>query len=69
MSVICREHKMCKDEKCSDIYVSTIKFVLTFTNNDLTLVEIYAIVLDFCSDICQTKVEIVQVNIKSAHKM
>ena len=36
------------------------KFVLTFTKNDLTLVEIYTI--DFCSD-TQIKVEIVQVNI------
>ena len=39
-----------------------IKCVLTFTKNDLTLVEIYAIALNFGSDMCQIKVGIVQVN-------
>ena len=36
---------------CSDIY-----------QNDLTLVETYAIALNFGSDMCQIKVGIVQVN-------
>ena len=47
-----------------------IKFVLTFTKNDLTLVETYIIIaLKFGSDIYQIKVGIVQVNTKSGQKM
>ena len=46
-----------------------MKFVLTFTKNDLTLVEINAITLNFGLDTCQIKVGIVQVNTKSAWKM
>ena len=42
-----------------------MKFVLTFTKNDLTLVEINAITLNFGLDTCQIKVGIVQVNTKS----
>ena len=34
-----------------------MKFVLTFTKNDLTSAEI-AMTLDFCSDVCQIKVGI-----------
>ena len=32
-----------------------MKFVLTFTQNDLTLVEIYTVVLHFGLDTCQIK--------------
>ena len=32
-----------------------IQFVLTFTQNDLTLVEIYTVVLHFGLDTCQIK--------------
>ena len=42
-----------------------IKFVLTFTNNDMTLAEIYAItvcILNFSSQMCQIKVGVVQAN-------
>ena len=46
-----------------------IKFDLTFTKNDLTLVEIYATIINFGSDTCQIKVVIVQVNIKSSCHM
>ena len=45
------------------------EFVLTFTKNDLTLVEINGIALNFGSDTCQIKVRIVQLNTKSARKM
>ena len=45
-----------------------VKFILTFTKNDLTLVEINAITL-IGSDTCQVKVGIVQINTKSARKM
>ena len=38
-------------EKCSDTCQHKIKFVLTFTKNDLTLVEISVMGLDFCSDV------------------
>ena len=49
-----------QDEICSDVYLT----------NDQTLVEIYATTtLDFCSDMCQIRVEIVQIKIKSARKM
>ena len=37
-------------------------FVLTFTQNDLTLVEIYTVVLHFGLDTCQIKLGFVQVN-------
>ena len=43
-----------------------MKLVLTFTK---TLVESYAITLNFGSDTCQIKVGIVQVNNKSAWRM
>ena len=46
-----------QDEICSDI------------KNDLTLVKINVITLNFGSDTCQIKVGIVQVNTKSAQKM
>ena len=46
-----------QDEICSDIY-----------QNDLTLVEINAVTLNFDLDTCQIKVGIVQVSIKSARK-
>ena len=62
------EHEI-RTEKCSDICQHKIKVVLTFTKNDLTLVETYAITLDLCLDMCQIKVRIVQVNTKSARKM
>ena len=39
-------------------------FVLTFTQNDLTLVEIYTVVLHFGLDTCQIKLGFVQVNTK-----
>ena len=39
-------------------------FVLTFTQNDLTLVEIYTVVLPFGLDTCQIKLGVVLVNIK-----
>ena len=45
------------------------KFVRTFTKNDLTLVETYAMALNFDSDTCQIKVGIVQVKTKSDRKM
>ena len=47
------QHKICSD----------------ITKNDLTLVETYAIALNFGSDTCQIKVGIVQVNTKSGRKM
>ena len=42
-----------RTEKCSDTCQYNIKFVLTFTKNDLTLVEIYAVALNFGLDTCQ----------------
>ena len=45
-----------------------IRFVLTFTQNDLTLVEIYTVLLHFGLDTCQIKLEFVQDNTKSAGK-
>ena len=54
--------------KGSDTCQHKTKFVLTFTKNDLTLVEIYAITLNFGSDNCQIKVAIVQVNSKVVGK-
>ena len=50
--------------KCSDTCQHNIKFVLIFTKNDLTLVETYAIALNFGLDTCQIKVRIAQVNTK-----
>ena len=54
------EHEI-RTEKCSDTCHHKMKFVLTFTKNDLTLLEIK---LNFGSDTCQIKVKIVQVNTK-----
>ena len=54
---------------CSDACQHKIKFVLTFTQNDQTLVEICTVALYFASDICQFKLGFVQVNPKSALKM
>ena len=62
------EHEI-RAEKCSDTCHHKMKFVLTFTKNDLTLVKINAITLNFDSDTCQIKVGIVQVSTKSAQKM
>ena len=39
--------------KCSDTCQNNIKFVLTFTKNDLTVVETCAIALNFDLDMCQ----------------
>ena len=58
-----------RTEKCSDTCQHNIKFVLTFTKNDLTLVETYTITLKFGLDTCQIKVGIVQVNAKCGRKM
>ena len=68
MQQIHTEHEI-RTEKCLDTCHHKMKFVLTFTKNDLTLVEINAITLNFGSDTCQIKVGIVQVNTKSAEKM
>ena len=46
-----------------------IKFMLTFSKYDQILVEICTVVLYFGSDICQIKLEFVQVNPKSVRKM
>ena len=46
-----------------------MKFVLTFTKNEMALVEIDAITLNFGSDTCQIKVGILHVNTKSDWKM
>ena len=54
-------HMSVQNKICSDIFCSD-------TKNDLTLVEIYAITLNFSLNMCQIKVGIVQVN-KSAWKM
>ena len=54
---------------CSDTCQHKITFVLTFTKNDQTLVEISTMALYFGSDICQIKLGFVQVNPKSARKM
>ena len=51
-------HLSSQNEICSDVY-----------QNDLTLVEINAITLNFGSGTCQIKVEIIRVNNKSARKM
>ena len=53
-----------RSEKCSDTCQYKIKFALTFAKSDLTLVEIYAVVLYFGSDICQIKLGFVQVKTK-----
>ena len=58
-----------RTEKCSDTCQPNIKFVLTFTKNDLTLIETYAIVLNFGLDTCQINMGIIQVNTKSGRKM
>ena len=58
-----------RTEKCSDTCQHNIRFVLTFTKNDLTLVETSAIALNIGLDTCQNKVGIVQVNTKSRQKM
>ena len=42
---------------------------LLFTQNDLTLVEIYTVVLHFGLDTCQIKLGFVLVNTKSDEKM
>ena len=44
-----------RTEKCSDTCQHNIKFVLTFTKNDLTLVETYTTALKFGLDTCQIK--------------
>ena len=62
------EHEI-RTEKCSDACQHKIKFVLTFSGNDQTLVEICTVALHFGSDICQIKLGFVQVNSKSARKM
>ena len=46
-----------------------MKFVLTFTKDYLTLIEINGITLNFGSTACKIKVGIVHVNTKSARKM
>ena len=46
------EHEI-RTEKCSDTCQHKIKFVLTFSRNDQTLIEICDIVLYVGSDICQ----------------
>ena len=46
-----------------------IKFVLTFSRNDLTLVETCTVALCFSSDICQIKLGFAQVSPNSAWKM
>ena len=62
------EHEI-RTAKCLDTHQHNIKFVLMFTKNDLTLVETYAIALKFGPDVCQIKMGIVQVNIKSGQRM
>ena len=62
------EHEI-RTEKCSDTCQHKIKFALTFSRNDQTLVEICTVALYFGSDICQIKLGFVQVNPKSAWKM
>ena len=47
--------------KSADTCHHKIKFVLTFTKNNLILVEINAITLSLGSDTCEIKVGIVQV--------
>ena len=54
-----------RTENCSDTCQHNIRFVLTFYQ---TLVETYAVALNFGSDMCQIKVRIVQVNTKSGGK-
>ena len=63
------EHEI-RTEKCLDVCQHNIKFVLTFTKNDLTLVETYAYIAlnNFDSDTCQIKVGIVHVNTKVVEK-
>ena len=39
-------------DMCSETYQRKIKFVLTFTKNDQTLVEIFTVVLYFGLDVC-----------------
>ena len=63
-----KEHEI-RAEKCSDTCHHKMKFVLTFTKNDLTLVEINAITLSFGSDTCQIKVGIVQVSTKCSENV
>ena len=58
-----------RTEKQSDTCQHEIKFVLTFSRNDQTLIEICTVALHFGSDVCQTKLGFVQVNTKSAQKM
>ena len=58
-----------RTEKCSDACQHKVKFALTFSGNDQTLVEICTVALHFCLDICQIKLGFVQVNPKSARKM
>ena len=48
------KHKI-RSEKRSDEYQLKIKFVLTFSNNDQSLVETYTVALYFCLEICQIK--------------
>ena len=62
------EHEI-KTEKCLDTCQYKIKFALTFSRNDQTLVEICTVALYFGSDIYQIKLGFVQVNHKSARKM
>ena len=66
--IVSAEHEI-RTEKCSDTCHHKMKFVLAFTKNDLTLVEINAITLNFGLDTCQIKVGIVQVNTKRDRKM
>ena len=65
----CIAEREIRTEKSSDTCHHKMKFVLIFIKNDLTLVEINAITLNFGLDTCQIKVGIVQVNTKSAQKM
>ena len=46
-----------------------IRFVLTFTQNDLTLVEIYTVVLHYGLDTCQIKLGFVQVKVHGKRHM
>ena len=62
------EHEI-RIEKCSDTCQLKIKFVLPFSKNGQTLIEICTVALYFSSDICQIKLGFVQVNTKSARKM
>ena len=51
-SISCVPEHEIRIEKCSDTCQYKIEFVLTFSKNDQTLVEICTVALHFGSDIC-----------------